>query len=148
MTSSNDTVTAIDIIEQQSKLEKEALEALPGKFEKCTFNLGYVRQPLYACKTCQENKLNTTTASSSCQTKITANTTTDVAGMCYSCSIACHGDHELYELFPKRHFRCDCGVNDKFGRHPCSLSKTTTAKKDATNEENTYNHNFFGRYCR
>ncbi|CAO3624927.1 unnamed protein product [Cunninghamella echinulata] len=66
--------------------------------------------------------------------------------MCYSCSIACHGDNELYELFPKRHFRCDCGVGDKFGKHPCTLS--TAAKSDTTNEENNYNHNFFGRYCR
>ncbi|CAO3609670.1 unnamed protein product [Cunninghamella blakesleeana] len=147
MTSSNtDTVTAVDIIEQQNKLEKEALEALPGKFEKCTFNLGYVRQPLYACKTCQENKRNTNASSTTtlCHTQPIAS---EVGGMCYSCSIACHGDHELYELFPKRHFRCDCGISDKFGQHPCSLYKSTT-KKDTINEENTYNHNFTGRYCR
>jgi len=37
-----------------------------------------------------------------------------MAGFCYSCSITCHTDHDVYELWTKRHFRCDCG-NSKFG---------------------------------
>ncbi|KAG0165073.1 hypothetical protein DFQ30_009004 [Apophysomyces sp. BC1015] len=119
-----DTVTAVDIVQQQVILEQEAQEALPGKFESCTFELGYVRQPLYACKTCGS----------------------DQAGMCYSCSIACHADHELYELFPKRQFRCDCGIDGKF-KHPCQLM-TPLKQKTRTNDNNAYNHNFQGHYCR
>ncbi|KAI7873702.1 uncharacterized protein EV154DRAFT_527785 [Mucor mucedo] len=122
------TVTALDYIEKQEQLEKEAQSILPGKFEKCTFPLGYVRQSLYACKTCSSES-------------------EEPAGMCYSCSIACHASHELFELFPKRAFRCDCGIKDKFAGHHCSL--TIPAKKIIqANDKNTYNHNFQGRYCR
>lgn len=125
-----DTVTALDYIESQERLEKEAQSILPGKFEKCTFPLGYVRQALYACKTCS-----------------TENGSAEPAGMCYSCSIACHSSHELFELFPKRAFRCDCGLQNKFGSHPCSLM--IPAKKNVKcNDKNQYNHNFEGRYCR
>lgn len=125
MTQSNEnTMTALDYIQKQEELEREAREALPGKFEKCTFPLGYIRQPVYACKTCDS-----------------------LSGMCYSCSMSCHADHELLELFAKRHFRCDCGLLDKFDNHPCSL--TIPAKKIIkTNDENKYNHNFRGFYCR
>lgn len=121
-------VTALDIIEQQAALEKEAQEVLPGKFEKCTYEQGYIRQNLYACKTCTSSE-------------------DEPAGMCYSCSIACHSDHELLELFPKRNFRCDCGLPGKFGGHPCELA--SRQKRDAPpNDKNQYNHNFRGYYCR
>jgi E3 ubiquitin-protein ligase UBR7 len=122
------TVTALDYIEIQDQLEKDAQSILPGKFEKCTFPLGYVRQPLYACKTCSTEEK-------------------EPAGMCYSCSIACHSSHELFELFPKREFRCDCGLPGKFANHACSLM--IPAKKIVkSNDRNKYNHNFEGRYCR
>lgn len=121
------TVTALEYIESQERLEKDASSILPGKFEKCTFPSGYIRQQLYACKTCSVDK--------------------EPAGMCYSCSIACHSSHELFELFPKRHFRCDCGLPGKLNNHNCTLM--TPEKKTVTaNEENKYNHNFQGRYCR
>jgi E3 ubiquitin-protein ligase UBR7 len=124
------TLTALDYIEKQERLEKEAQSILPGKFEKCTFPLGYVRQALYACKTCSSE-----------------NEDAEPAGMCYSCSIACHSSHELFELFPKRAFRCDCGLQNKFGGHECSLM--IPAKKIVKiNDKNEYNHNFEGRYCR
>ncbi|KAI8971638.1 hypothetical protein BDF20DRAFT_915419 [Mycotypha africana] len=131
MTTEDSTVTAVEYVENQERLEKEAQDILPGKFEKCTFSLGYIRQPLYACKTCSvDNEDNK-----------------EPAGMCYSCSIACHSNHDLFELFPKRTFRCDCGLPGKFGDHPCSLM--IPAKKIVkTNEKNAYNHNFQGRYCR
>ncbi|KAI8092213.1 uncharacterized protein B0P05DRAFT_525289 [Gilbertella persicaria] len=129
MTPEEHTVTALEYIEKQEQLEKEAQSTLPGKFEKCTFSLGYIRQPLYACKTCS------------------VDTEQEPAGMCYSCSIACHSSHELFELFPKRNFRCDCGLPGKFNEHACAL--TIPAKKIIrANDKNTYNHNFQGRYCR
>ncbi|KAI8875617.1 hypothetical protein K501DRAFT_263530 [Backusella circina FSU 941] len=121
----DDSITALEYLEKQERLEKEACEILPGKFEKCSFPLGYVRQSLYACKTCGD----------------------DQAGICYSCSIACHADHELFELFPKRAFRCDCGMEGKLNEHACSLmlpAKRIVKK----NEKNKYNHNFQGLYCR
>ncbi|EPB89142.1 hypothetical protein HMPREF1544_04009 [Mucor circinelloides 1006PhL] len=123
------TETALDYIQRQEKLEKDAKDILPGNFDKCTFSLGYIRQPLYACKTC------------------TVDHNEEPAGMCYSCSIACHASHDLFELFPKRAFRCDCGLSGKFGGHGCS--RMVPEKLDfAANEKNQYNHNFKNLYCR
>jgi hypothetical protein len=31
--------------------------------------------------------------------------------MCLACYLNCHLDHETYEIGLKRHFRCDCGLN-------------------------------------
>jgi E3 ubiquitin-protein ligase UBR7 len=87
---------------------------LPGRFDSCTYNLGYVKQSVYACLTCTHD-------------------TKTPAGFCYGCSISCkhflgwrtktlfkgaslmsnsdtgHGSHDVLELFVKRKFRCDCG---------------------------------------
>ncbi|CAG8580937.1 7315_t:CDS:10 [Paraglomus occultum] len=48
-----DTITAEEFLEQQRKLEKEAAEVLPWNFDHCTYSRGYLRQPVYACKTCK-----------------------------------------------------------------------------------------------
>ncbi|ORZ09546.1 hypothetical protein BCR42DRAFT_423629 [Absidia repens] len=133
-----DIVTAVDIINEQAQLERDAQATLPGKFETCTFNQGYIRQPLYACKTCSPPPKDTE--------RDAPETKFQPAGMCYSCSIACHADHVLYELFPKRHFRCDCGVKGKFDEHRCELA--VVEKQNVSNKDNCYNHNFIGRYCR
>ncbi|KAI8093495.1 uncharacterized protein BX664DRAFT_329850 [Halteromyces radiatus] len=149
MPNMKDVITAVDFLDEQQQLERDAQETLPGKFEKCTFDLGYIRQPLFACKTCSAHSNdNDDNDAKDLVTKTTtrSDTFTQVGGMCYSCSIACHADHDLYELFPKRHFRCDCGVNNKFGQHACELSSPT--KNESVNDENQYNHNFVGRYCR
>ena len=45
----------------------------------------------------------------------------ELAGMCLACSLTCHKDCELVELYTKRDFRCDCGT-DKF-RIGCELNK-------------------------
>ncbi|KAL5633749.1 hypothetical protein ACGC1H_005822 [Rhizoctonia solani] len=47
------------------------------------------------------------------------------------------------ELFPKRHFRCDCPTTGM--AHPCALRPSVPA-----NTENTYSQNYFrgGRFCR
>ncbi|CAE6421522.1 unnamed protein product [Rhizoctonia solani] len=55
-------------------------------------------------------------------------------------------DHEQIELFPKRHFRCDCPTSGL--PHPCSLRSSTQTLP--LNTENTYSQNYFrgGRFCR
>ncbi|KAL1921326.1 uncharacterized protein VTP21DRAFT_11042 [Calcarisporiella thermophila] len=116
-------VTLVDFIESQLAQEREAAEVLPYDFEKCTYSLGYIRQSVYVCRTC------------------TPPGASSPAGFCYSCSIACHGDHDLVELFHKRHFRCDCGLQCKT---PCTLDKKEGAE---SNLENKYGHNFEGRFC-
>lgn len=49
---------------------------------------------------------------------------------------------KVVELWTKRNFRCDCG-NSKFGVGFCKIYPN----KDVENAENSYNHNFRGRYC-
>ncbi|KAJ1955490.1 hypothetical protein GGI12_005546 [Dipsacomyces acuminosporus] len=72
--------------------------------------------------------------------------------MCYSCSIECHTGHEVIELFAKRHFRCDCGTRRLMPTEGqstcCQLKKTRSMLAKLENAENTYNHNFWGFYCR
>ena len=75
------------------------------------------------------------------------------AGVCYSCSIQCHGEHTLVELFNKRDFVCDCGTTRLPATSPCAirLNPETNAKGGVHSEEpapeNKYNHNFKNRFC-
>ncbi|EST04965.1 Zinc finger, N-recognin [Kalmanozyma brasiliensis GHG001] len=134
--------TAADLIAQQSRLEAQANEAIPFQFDTCTYDKGYIRQPVYACKTCGGG------------------------GVCAGCSVSCHAEHELVELFNKRKFRCDCGTPNLYRQHepnranqrkriteelvypegakPCSLRKPGF---NPQNDANAYNHNFDGGFC-
>ena len=53
----------------------------------------------------------------------------------------CHSGHDIFEMYHRNGFRCDCG-NGKFSMG-CSLNN----EKDYFNELNRYNKNFFDRYC-
>lgn len=134
--------TAQDYIAAQLRLEADAREALPYQFDTCTKPLGALRQSVFACLTCtppnqkEEGKQFVP------------------AGVCYSCSISCHGEHELVELFSKRDFECDCGTT-RLAQNgtPCSLrvNAETGRKGGVSGEEarvgNRYNQNFKGRFC-
>ncbi|CAK9798399.1 Putative E3 ubiquitin-protein ligase UBR7 [Anthophora quadrimaculata] len=123
MVEEENSVTMLDVLREENQLEEDAYAVLGASDDKhCTYNKGYTRQALYACKTC-------------CQKSIRA-------GVCLACSFHCHEGHELIELYTKRHFRCDCG-NQKFGERKCNLDPS----KDLINMENQYNHNFDGLYC-
>lgn len=74
------------------------------------------------------------------------------AAVCYSCSIACHGEHTLVELFNKRNFVCDCGTTRMPSTSPCTLREDPkTGRKGVHSQEaaknNTYNHNFRNKFC-
>ncbi|KAH0372421.1 zf-UBR-domain-containing protein, partial [Aureobasidium melanogenum] len=132
--------TAQEFIASQLELEKEAKEALPYQFDTCTKPLGPLRQAIFACLTC--NPPSASDNSSHAQ-----------AAVCYSCSISCHGEHELVELFTKRNFACDCGTTRVPSSAPCTLriNEFTSQKGNVTGEtpaeNNKYNHNFSGRFC-
>lgn len=132
--------TAQDLIEQQERLEAQANEAIPYSVDECTHAQGYIRQLVYACKTCGGG------------------------GVCVGCSVLCHADHDLVELFHRRHFRCDCGTPnmyrcrppsphmDKTGypkdASPCQLRLSQPSKGwDVPNDENRYTRNFAGEFC-
>lgn len=139
--SSETSQTAQDYIASQLRLEADAREALPYQFDACTKPLGPLRQSVFACLTC-------TPPPASIHQQFTP------AGVCYSCSISCHGEHDLVELFTKRDFVCDCGTT-RFGMSntPCALRvNTATGKKgNVSGEEawagNKYNQNFQGKFC-
>ncbi|KAI7309730.1 zf-UBR-domain-containing protein [Hortaea werneckii] len=133
--------TAQDYIASQLRLEADAREALPYQFDTCTKPLGPLRQSVFACLTC-------TPPPASKYQQFTP------AGLCYSCSISCHGEHNLVELFTKRDFECDCGTTRlSSSGTPCSLrpDASTGSKGSVANEEprkeNRYNQNYEGKFC-
>uniref|UniRef100_A0A2A4JQ13 UBR-type domain-containing protein n=1 Tax=Heliothis virescens TaxID=7102 RepID=A0A2A4JQ13_HELVI len=122
-------VTMMDVLQEQQDFEEDANAVLGASDDKnCTYPKGYIkRQALYACLTCcTEAKTDPTKR----------------AGVCLACSLNCHENHELVELYTKRNFRCDCG-NPKFNSNPCQF----TPDKTDLNEDNVYNQNFSGLYC-
>ena len=137
---SQNSQTASDFIDSQLQLEADAREALPYKFEHCTQPLGPLRQNLFSCLTC-----NPPPASPS--------DPFTPAAVCYSCSIACHGQHTLVELFNRRNFTCDCGTTRLPPSSPCTLriDPATEIKgpvhSQTPAEANTYNHNSQNRFC-
>lgn len=127
-------------IRSQEQLELDAREALPYQFDTCTKPMGPLRQLLFSCLTCNpppedpEQPYNP-------------------AGVCYSCSISCHGEHTLVELFNKRDFECDCGTSRLPSDAPCTLRLNPESglkggvTGEAPNEGNKYNKNFRNRFC-
>ncbi|KAJ2697615.1 hypothetical protein H4218_003824 [Coemansia sp. IMI 209128] len=142
-------VTACSFLVAQADLEREAAEVLPGKFDECTYDKGYIRQPLYACLTCTHPPLKY--RQGSIRPGPENQLATDPAGMCYSCSIECHAGHEVIELFTKRQFRCDCGTKRLLLPAEqgacCRLKSAQPMLAKLENAANVYNHNFWGMYC-
>ncbi|CAI5684907.1 unnamed protein product [Oreochromis niloticus] len=97
------TVSLVDVLEEDEELEEEASAVLAGSdSDHCSYPQGYVkRQALYACNTCTPKG-------------------SEAAGICLACSYKCHEGHDLFELYTKRNFRCDCG-NRKFSELQCKL---------------------------
>lgn len=138
---SENSQTASDYIASQLRLEADAREALPYQFDTCTKPLGPLRQSVFACLTC-------TPPPATVHQQFTP------AGVCYSCSISCHGEHNLVELFTKRDFVCDCGTTRLANSGtPCSLriNAATGRKGDVRGEEarqgNKYDQNYKGKFC-
>jgi E3 ubiquitin-protein ligase UBR7 len=110
------------------------------KFDSCTRELGPLRQLLFACLTCNPPSKN-------------ADDQYSPAAVCYSCSVQCHGEHELVELFNKRNFVCDCGTTRLPSKSPCNLRINPSTNvpggvhSEPAEENNKYNQNFQNRFC-
>ncbi|KAJ4022183.1 hypothetical protein NW752_000614 [Fusarium irregulare] len=132
--------TAAEFIRSQEALEADAREALPYSIDTCTKILGPLRQAVFACLTCNPPPAKD-------------DDEWTPAGVCYSCSIQCHGEHTLVEIFQKRNFTCDCGTKRIPATSPCALrlNETTNTRGGVHSEEpdvnNKYNHNFRNRFC-
>ncbi|KAK1654771.1 putative zinc finger in N-recognin-domain-containing protein [Colletotrichum phormii] len=137
---STDSQTAAEFIRDQMQLEADAREALPYSIESCTKILGSLRQSVFACLTCNPPPAE-------------SKDPYDGAGVCYACSVQCHGEHTLVEIFTKRNFTCDCGTKRFPSTSPCSLriNPATNTKGGVHSEEpdanNKYNQNFRNRFC-
>ncbi|KAI0596136.1 putative zinc finger in N-recognin-domain-containing protein [Biscogniauxia sp. FL1348] len=137
---SDDSQTAADFIRDQMQLEADAREALPYSIENCTKPLGALRQNVFACLTCTPPPADPTDPY-------------NPAGVCYSCSVQCHGEHELVEIFQKRNFTCDCGTSRFTPDQHCTLrinSETNTkggVHSEQPDPNNKYNQNFRNRFC-
>lgn len=114
-----------EYVEAQDRLDKEARALFPYDFSTCSYEMGHLKQQVFACRTCEPS-----------------NGETQHGGVCYSCSITCHGDHVLVELFNRRAFRCDCGSN-RIGQQDCCIRK----ERIQVNNDNLYNQNFQNIFC-
>ncbi|XP_054652127.1 putative E3 ubiquitin-protein ligase UBR7 [Dunckerocampus dactyliophorus] len=113
-----------DLLANEEDLESVLCVLAGSDPENCSYSRGYVkRQAVFACNTCTHNAA-------------------EPAGICLACANKCHDGHDIFELYTKRNFRCDCG-NSKFGDFRCQLIPA----KDKENVKNLYSHNFSGCYC-
>ena len=109
-------------------------------FDMCTRPLGALRQSLFSCLTCNPPPPSPSEPY-------------NPAAICYGCSISCHGEHTLVELFSKRNFACDCGTTRFPSTSPCGLRiNPETGSKGGSHSEapvasNRYDHNFQNRFC-
>ncbi|KAK8030040.1 Metaphase-anaphase transition protein [Apiospora rasikravindrae] len=139
---SENSQTAAEFLRDQMQLEADAREALPYSIENCTKQLGTLRQSVFACLTCHPPPTNPDDS-----------TAYKPAGVCYACSVQCHGEHELVEIFQKRNFTCDCGTTRFAADQPCTLriNPATNTKggvhSEAADPNNKYNQNFRNRFC-
>ena len=105
--------------------ELDRVESVVGdtSASECTFNKGYMsRQAVFCCLDC------------------TPESSGILAGFCFACSLSCHRDHKLEEVYTKRNFKCDCGTIPQL---LCSLKSDV----DNRNAGNVYSQNFKGLYC-
>lgn len=119
-----------EVLQNFKDLEKEAEEKEKehwGEESVCTYDKGYINQPVYACLTC----------SKACGKPV---------GVCYGCYLNCHLNHDTVELFYKHRFKCDCGT-PRIPDFDCTLIKRDDPLHFYENDENEYNHNFEGRFC-
>ncbi|CAB0035587.1 unnamed protein product [Trichogramma brassicae] len=92
----SNTLTMIDVLKEEKELEEDCNAVLGASDDQnCTYNKGYIRQALYACKTCTESR----------------------AAICLACSLHCHEGHELIELYTKRLFRKELNAENKYNHN-------------------------------
>lgn len=109
---------------------------MPYAFDVCTNSLGPLRQPVFSCKTCHPSPTTPPAFSEV--------VSTGAAAICYSCSISCHGDHELVEIFNKRDIACDCGTERMPEGSKCELRKIGG---EVARVGNRFCHNYWGKFC-
>ena len=109
------------LLKKREAIGKKAAEMIESSEEgKCSYSKGYMTQEVFLCNTCNQSDQG--------------------SGVCVGCYLSCHLDHDVSEVGPKPHFRCDCG--NTLMKNRCSF-----VEKPEKNSENAYNHNFLGKFC-
>lgn len=119
-------LSASEYVSHQDELEQEAKELMPWDPKTCTYEMGPLKQSVFACRTHK------------------------YIGLCYSCSIQCHTKCDIVELFTKRHFTCDCGTerdNQEPGERGFRCQIRQNREPDVPSFTNTYGQNFQGLFC-
>ncbi|KAJ3025582.1 UNVERIFIED_CONTAM: hypothetical protein HDU68_006984 [Siphonaria sp. JEL0065] len=122
-----ETTTAVDFLADQQTLLEEAAQALPHAIDRCSFDKGPLKQPVFSCLTCSDKSLGVP------------------IGVCYACFVQCHTTHDVVELFDRRDFVCDCGTQrtEASGVKCCLQTKSVGAE----NVTNKYDHCFGNIFC-
>lgn len=148
----NNVVTLKEFLKNQREMELQAAAAMPFRFDRCSAELGPLRQNLHICP-----------ESESCAVSPNKHP----LAFCYACAISCHnfqggrgsceessdsenvwdayGDdqgHAIEEIWSRRNFMCDCPSTGQ-----CKLLPAPPSRFE--NHKNSYHsaHNFAGRYC-
>eukprot|EP00126_Sphaerothecum_destruens_P000357 Sdes_comp10414_c0_seq1m2080 len=115
-----ESLTLVEYLAREEELEKAAFqEEFLEPAEKCSYQFGYIQQPIFCCLTCVETK----------KSEQNFKDEEIFSGICFSCSVFCHENHKLIEIYSKRNFRCDCGNSKMTDSFSCSL----LSKKDPFN---------------
>ncbi|KAI9345617.1 hypothetical protein BDR26DRAFT_856341 [Obelidium mucronatum] len=122
-----ETTTAVDYLAEQQSLLEEAAQALPHAIDRCSFDKGPLRQPVFSCLTCSD-----------------MTETSEPIGVCYACVVQCHTTHSVVELFHRRNFTCDCGTLCTEGSVKCALQKKSIGVR---NDSNVYDQCFSNVFC-
>ena len=65
-------ISAQELLETIKKKEDELIDAFPGRFDKCAYDKGNIKQTVYSCLSCYQE-------------------TGKLAGFCYSCAVSVWG---------------------------------------------------------
>ena len=110
--------------EEVANMEAEALLTYPS-LNGCTYAKGYETQMVHSCFTCSSSS-------------------SEGVGVCETCAVTCHTDHDVRPIWRRRDFRCDCGTP---GTPPCCAGGGEPVVRTEKNKNNVYNKNFADVYC-
>jgi hypothetical protein len=121
MASSFNKHELLEMVDLEAEASHELASGHWGKEDCCTYDLGALScQNVVLCRTCSAARGAPVV-------------------VCFGCSLTCHLDHELTELWKKKNLHCDCPTS-------CAFNAELTERLP---NDNVYEpaHNFQGLFC-